>query len=218
MIKGRGFMISIVLQSTGSEYLPGIPYLSLQTTVMKTLNLLAALFLLAHFSSAQSISLQSDKSEYELHERIDLVYQFTPKEKSDSVLLPDFEGFNITGGPKTSQAVTFDGGTAVKVRTVKLSLRAQETGKFSIPPATMFEKGEVTKGGELQLKILKSSLSAEEQDRIGFNTFLGDQKPPGTTRVIIGVDYGYTEVFDGNKWNFQRRLTDEELAGAQKLQ
>ena len=44
---------------------------------MKTLNLFSALFLLSCLAQGQTVTVSVEKTEFELHERIDVVYQFT---------------------------------------------------------------------------------------------------------------------------------------------
>ena len=71
---------------------------------------------------------------------------------------------------------------------------------------------EQKKANNLTLKVTDKKLTDVEKDQINFNEFKDNSaKLKGTMRFVLSDNYGYIEKFNGSQWEFDRRLSKDEV-------
>ncbi len=128
------------------------------------------------------------------------------------MILPSFEGFKLVSGPSITSTVTVKNKKRKQIKTWKYVLRSVRSGKISIESPVFYKDGKEIKGKKETIKILESELSVEEQKELMYKAFIDDNhKLEGTFRYVLHEDFGYIEIFKNLKWEFYRRLTEEEI-------
>lgn len=99
-----------------------------------------------------------------------LVYSVTARSSSRSSLpqpeLPDFDGFQIVGGPSTSTQISMVNFQMTAATTTTLHLMATTTGDLVIKPAILQIDRQEYKTESLSIKVLPGSVSAPPQTQV----------------------------------------------------
>lgn len=173
--------------------------------------ILFVIFLTGLFSTVygQEVKIEIEKKQYKLDEKIEV--KFVIDFNEDSITVPTFDGFDLIGGPSTSSSTSIINGEKQYNKSWTYYLRPISEGNLIIKTPVYFYKGKQITDKET-IVVSESELSNKEKEDIRFKAFVEDSfKPNGTLRYTINDSFGYIEIFKDYKWNFHRKLSDEEI-------
>ena len=179
------------------------------------ITILLAFYVSITFS--QDVSIETDKNKYKTDEKIEVKFKIDFYD--DTVKFPAFEGFKIIGGPSVSSSTTIINGQKKYAKSWTYILRPVNSGILYINSPEFYLDGKLITADTKEISVLESEMTTQEQQEIKFRSFVEDNfKPEGTYRYVIYEDFGYIEVFKDLKWNFHRRLTQDECIKLRKLE
>lgn len=164
---------------------------------------------LISFVYGQEVKIDVEKKQYKLDEKIEV--KFVIDFNEDSITVPKFDGFDLIGGPSTSSSTSIINGETQYNKSWTYYLRPINGGDLLIKTPVYFYKGKQITNKET-INVSVSELSNKEKQDIRFKAFVEDSfKPNGTLRYTLDDSFGYIEIFRDYKWNFHRKLSDEEI-------
>lgn len=163
----------------------------------------------------KKLPLKSKKKEYKIDETISLIYEVDAS--IDSVGKLENGDFEVVMGPSKTSSFSMLNNVPSYTFTLKYRISPNFPGKQKIKSPLFFIDGKVLRAKDLKLNIANDRLTAKEQEEIEFNKFRnGPKEIQGTLRYIVSDTFGYIEKYYDDEWQFQRRLTTEELQNLQK--
>ena len=182
---------------------------------MKSLMSAALILLFSTAIYAQEVSIKTEKKEYKIDEIITLVYEV--KVKVDSQTPLSGSNFTLVDGPKNRQSTTTRDSETTITFTTTYRVKANSPGTVEVISPTFNFNNIQKKAAKLILQVSDAKLTDLEKDQINFNEFKHNSaKSKGTTRFVISDEFGYIEKFNGSQWEFDRRLSKEEVENLAK--
>lgn len=175
---------------------------------MKILTLLFIISLATIYS--QEVKLTIDKYEYQFDEIIEITYEVDSL--IDSIVVPDYDNFKVVSGPFKSITSSVINGVKSSSSKISFKLRPLKSGELTIESPIFIVDEKNIKAKSVIVNIAPSNLTEDELKDKEYKQFINDSsKPKGTTRIIIHENKGYIEIYNGKDWEFQRRLSTEEI-------
>lgn len=182
---------------------------------MKSLMSAALILLFSIAIYAQEVVVKAEKSEYKIDEIITLVYEV--KAKVDSQTPLSGTNFTLVDGPKNRQSTTTRDSETSITFTSTYRIKTNTAGKVEVISPTFNFNSIQKKAPNLILKVSNAKLTDIEKDQINFNEFKENSaKLKGTMRFVVSDNFGYIENFNGSQWEFNRRLSKEEVENLAK--
>jgi len=125
-----------------------------------------------------------------LYETIDIRFQIEGA-KFNEFKLPDFEGFEIVGGPNQSTSIQYVNGKMSQQAAYSYKLRAIKEGTLVISPATVIVDGNILETEQLEIEVVKD----------------GNIKPPPPPATRFDSPFFRTEPPTRKKNNKKKRST-----------
>ncbi len=118
---------------------------------MKTLTLTILLIFSSFSIFGQEAKVTTDKKKYKLDEIIEVTFELNAK--SDSMDLPEFNGFEIIGGPTESSSVTIEDGEMIVRESRTYKLQPVRRSRLKINSPVYFIDGRKIKGKPVKIKV-----------------------------------------------------------------
>jgi hypothetical protein len=178
--------------------------------------LVAPLLLSCAAPQAQTPGATTDKARYKYDEPVNVTFSLDAR--SDSSLLAPLSGWEVLEGPVKSSSISVINGRKQASETIRYSLRALTSGRHLITPPVYYLDGKKVQAKRIEIEIDPSSLSSAERNEHEVQAFIDEAiKPEGSVRIVYHGDKGYVEVYGALGWQFQRRLSMEEIETLRKL-
>ncbi len=182
---------------------------------MKSIMSAALIFFICTAVYAQDVTFRTEKKQYKIDEAITLIFEVKATVDSETPLKGT--NFTLIDGPRKRLATTTNDGQTSTTFTSIYTIKAISPGIVEvISPIFRFNNQEKS-AGQFSIKVTSDKLTETEIDEIKFNKFKENAaKQKDVVRYVIFDDLGFTEKFNGSKWEFIKRLSKEEISSLSK--
>jgi len=164
--------------------------------------------------SIYSVSIEIDKDEYSLYEKV--YVRFKIDFQPDSTHHPTFEGFTCFGRNERIRSHLHD----KEIKQIKIydyELKPEKIGEYILESPTFFKNGKEIKVWK-KIFVSNSTPSTQEYTGLKLSMFIENAfKPNGTKRYVVTDDFGYIEISKDSKWEYQRKLSKKEIKMIKKI-